>query len=229
MKNMKFFTLAFIILFFGSCIGDDIIEDRVDPVVRISNPVDSIELNTTYQFEANFFNNVGKAETQNLVWSSSDVGIIEISESGLANAKELGIAIISVDGTATSGELVHDERMVVVGNSTTVVTQIERTGTIATTSSYQLEGDFSMENINGVLTLSFADNYRASTALPGLYVYLTNNPTTTSGAYEIGKVEVFSGAHTYEFPSSVDIMDYEYVLYFCKPFSVKVGDGQMSN
>ena len=110
-----------------------------------------------------------------------------------------------------------------------MVSNPERTGSLQTTSSYLLEGDFVLSEIDGILTLSFASNYKASTALPGLYVYLTNNPNTTSGAYEIGKVTDFNGVHTYTLPSSIGIMDYDYVLYFCKPFNVKVGDGQFDN
>jgi len=76
----------------------------------------------------------------------------------------------------------------------------------------------------GNLTLRFEDDYRASTALPGLYVYLTNNPNSTNSALEIGAVTTFSGAHTYTI-EDVDISEYQYILYFCKPFNVEVGEG----
>ena len=36
------------------------------------------------------------------------------------------------------------------------------------------------------LILSFAENYKTDDVLPGLYVYLTNNPNTINGALEIG-------------------------------------------
>ncbi|MEM9549152.1 MAG: hypothetical protein AAGA77_24405, partial [Bacteroidota bacterium] len=63
--------------------------------------------------------------------------------------------------------------------------------------------------------------------LPGLYVYLTNNRNTTANALEIGAVEVFNGAHTYTV-EDVGINDYKFLLYFCKPFNVKVGDGEIN-
>ena len=100
-------------------------------------------------------------------------------------------------------------------------------GTIVSTSSYKLEGDFSLSETNGTLTLSFVDNYEASSALPGLYVYLTNNPNSINDALEIGKVEVFKGAHSYEIDNT-SITAFDYVLYFCKPFRVKVGDGKIN-
>jgi len=227
MKENVFVILAFIILAFSSCVGDDIIDDKVDPVVRISNAIDTIKNGTSYQFDASFFNQVGKEEMINLNWSSSDEDIISITPEGLANALQAGNSLVSVDGLAPSGESVSAEVLVAVGEET-VVSITERTGSLQTTSSYALTGDFVLKEEDGVLKLMFADNYSASTALPGLFVYLTNNPSTTSGAYEIGAVTDFNGAHTYELPSSIKLMDYEYVLYFCKPFNVKVGDGQFN-
>ena len=98
-------------------------------------------------------------------------------------------------------------------------------GTIRTTSSYRLTGSYEYGlNDAGQLVLDIGDDYEASTALPGLYVYLTNNPNSPSEAYELAKVTVFSGAHSYILPSSIDISDYKYILYWCKPFSIKVGD-----
>ena len=229
MKNLfKIFSLLIILLGLNSCIGDDIIEDRVDPVVRIMNPIDAIEINTDYQFEVSYLNNVGSEVANTITWSSSDENIVSITSTGLATANDLGNVIITAEATTETGAVVKDERMLIVGNST-VVSSSDRTGSLQTTSSYALKGDFTLNEINGTLTLSFADNYEASTALPGLYVYLTNNPNTTSGAFEIGKVEAFSGAHIYELPNSVGVMDYSHVLYFCKPFNVKVGDGEFDN
>ena len=101
-----------------------------------------------------------------------------------------------------------------------------KSGQITTTSSYALSGDFSLTAENNDLVLAFDENYNASTALPGLYIYLTNNPSTISGALEIGKVQTFSGVHSYTIPN-VDINEYSHVLYFCKPFNVKVGDGEI--
>ena len=227
---MKFKYIFPFLLFLAisSCIGDDIIDDEIDPFVRINNPIDSIQINTEYLFEATYFNNVGMEVENDLSWKSSDESILQISENGNAIALQLGEVIISVETTTPDGITVMDQLNISVGNST-VVANPERTGSLQTTSSYLLKGDFTLSEIDGVLTLSLANNYEASTALPGLYVYLTNNPNTTSGAYEIGKVLDFSGAHTYSLPSSIGLMDYEYVLYFCKPFNVKVGDGQFDN
>ena len=227
MNKNVFAILIFGILALNGCIGDDIIEDKVDPVVRVSNAIDTLKNGTFYQFEASFFNQVGMEEMINLNWSSSDENIISISQTGLANALQVGTALITVDGLAPSGEQVSAELLVEVGDET-IVSISERTGTLQTTSSYELKGDFVLKEEGGVLKLSFLENYKASTALPGLYIYLTNNPSTSSGAFEIGAVTEFEGVHSYDLPNSIDLMDYEYVLYFCKPFNAKVGDGQFN-
>ena len=119
--------------------------------------------------------------------------------------------------TSTSTPTVDDDVVVTAPQS--------YQGTIQTTSSYKLTGSYEYGlNDAGQLVLDIAGNYEASTALPGLYVYLSNNPNSTSGSYEIGEVTVFNGAHSYTLPSSVDISDYKYILYWFKPFNVKVGD-----
>jgi len=100
-------------------------------------------------------------------------------------------------------------------------------GQIRTTSSYTLEGNFRYEHNGTQIILSIDDSYRASSSLPGLYLYLTNNPSSPEDGYEVGAVSVFSGAHSYSLPASIGLMDYKYLLYWCKPFRVKVGDAQI--
>lgn len=212
----------------SACIGDDLVFDEVEPEIRIMNPIDTMEINTTYQFEVVYLNNVGvEGSLTSYQWESSAEDIISIDPNGLATAIKAGTAVISVNGQDPSGKQLRDEKPVVVGNSTVVSTNM-RTGSLRTTSSYLLKGDFSLERITGGVKLSLKENYEASTALPGLYVYLTNNPNTIDNALEIGAVKVFKGAHSYDL-QDVDLNQYSHVLYFCKPFRVKVGDGAFDN
>jgi len=110
----------------------------------------------------------------------------------------------------------------------TSVADTSISGTINTTSSYKLTGSFTFSESaqSSDLELKLDDDYCASTALPGLYVYLSNNRNNISSGLEIGAVEVFSGAHTYNIPNT-GINDYSFIVYFCKPFNVKVGDGEL--
>ena len=198
--------------------------DTVDSVLRITNSADTIAVGSSFQFDFLYLNNVGQAESVNAEWKSSNSDVISINNEGLAQGLQIGTSTITVEYNDGNNTL-NDSVEVQVGENTSVSTS-QRSGSIATTSSYKLTGDFTLSEEGGNLVLAFGADYEASTALPGLYVYLTNNPNTTANAYEIGAVQVFSGAHEYQI-SGVDIDEYRYVLYFCKPFTVKVGDGEI--
>ena len=217
-----FFVLSALILAQG-CVKNDYIDNSVEPTLRIVNKIDSLKLNTSFQFNATYYNNVGKLETIVMDWVSSDTAVIKVSKTGLATAVKAGKSIVT-STYQSGGKVVKDNFSVTVGQETVVQENLKK-GMVKTTSSYALTGDFTLKQVNSDLLLSLAANYNASTSLPGLYVYLSNNPTTIVGALEIGKVTVFKGAHTYTIPNKVGVNDYKYVLYFCKPFNVKVGDG----
>ena len=225
MKNIFYFTLFAV--FFSACIGDDIIMDRVDETLRITVQATSIAAGETFQFEARFTNNIGNVEEGRVIWRSSDESILSITENGLATAIIGGNVIVSAEATLDDGSTLKEEMDVEVSMVTVEVeTPTSRSGVIATTTFYELEGDFVLNEVNDGVSLEIAENYKASSALPGLYIYLTNNPNSISDALEIGEVSVFAGAHTYEI-SGVGLNDYDYILYFCKPFRVKVGDGKI--
>ncbi len=226
MKTVFYSMLMLISILFSSCIGDDFLEDFVEPTVQITNPLDTIGLGEDYQFTARFLNNVGMEEVLSKTWISSDDAIVTIDNQGNANALQTGEVTIEV--RAEYKDTTYSDELVLIVGEETVITETERTGTLRTTSSYALTGDFSMKEEGTTLTLDFASDYQASTALPGLYVYLTNNPNSIVNAFEIGRVEVFNGAHTYTI-EGVGLNEYQYVLYYCKPFNVKVGDGEFEN
>lgn len=222
------FLIVFLSLFqLASCVGTDLVEDFVEPELRIGVAPDTIGFGESYQFDAAYFNNVGQEDEIDLRWSSSDQNVITISTTGLATAVRAGSTVITATADA-DGITISDEQAVSVGQETVVVVAQNRTGNIRTTSSYRLTGDFEISEISDGIRIDVMENYEASTALPGLYVYLTNNPNTTSGAFEIGKVETFEGAHFYEL-NGVSIDQYSHLLYFCKPFNVKVGDAEIEN
>jgi hypothetical protein len=226
--NFIQFSLISLVLFTG-CIGDDIIEDTVEASIRIINPIDSLKIGTTHQFEAVYLNTIGQEEAATILWSSSDENVLTISNAGEAEGLATGVSTVEaqVEGTTDVLEsfqvIVSEEEVVNPG------TNDMRTGTLRTTSSYTLKGDFSMQNSgDNTVILQVASNYSASSNLPGLYLYLTNNPNSVNNALEVGKVTVFNGAHSYTI-EGVDLNEYSHLLYYCKPFSVKVGDGEFDN
>ena len=128
----------------SSCVGDDFIEDRIDPVLRIDNAIDSLEVGTDYQFEFTYFNNIGQEEATEVVWESSDPSIISITPSGLASALQQGDVVLTatVDGV---DDQTLQSLMVTAGASTTEIeVSTVRSGVIQTTTFYDLEGDFEL-------------------------------------------------------------------------------------
>lgn len=223
---------AFVLLAsLSSCISDDIIEDFVPEQVRILSSIDSLPPNTTFQFSAGFFNNIGNAETATITWSSSDESILSIEPDGTATTFAEGTVTITATTiiTATQETFTDTITVHVSVDATGAPSLKSRAVTIRTTSTYLLEGTGALtETASGNLVLEINDDFRASTRLPGLYVYLTNNPNTISNALEISRVTQFSGAHSYTVNGAA-INEYKYVLFFCKPFVVKVGDGTLED
>ena len=226
--NLIRFSLISLVLFTG-CIGDDIIEDTVEASIRIINPIDSLRIGTTHQFEAVYLNTIGQEEAATILWSSSDENILSINNTGEAEGLATGVSTVEaqVEGATDILEsfqvIVSEEEVINPG------TNDMRTGTLRTTSSYTLKGDFTMQSSgDNTVILQVASNYSASSNLPGLYLYLTNNPNSVNNALEVGKVSVFNGAHSYTI-EGVDLNEYSHLLYYCKPFSVKVGDGEFDN
>ena len=207
----------------NGCIKDDIIQDRVDPDIRITNPLDTIGLETTYLFKTEYLNAAGKMENVTQIWTSADPSTISVDANGLAKGIAFGETMITVQ--TLNSPSVQTTIRVAVGTTTVVSAATDRTATLNSTSVYTLGGDALLKNDNGIITLRLASNYFADTGLPGLYVYLSNSTNTNAGALEIGPVSVFNGTHSYTLPNGTDINAYQHVLYFCKPFGQRVGHG----
>ena len=226
MKYLLCFIICPILILSG-CIGDDIIFDSVEETLRIENVVDTLAIGDSHQLEARFTNNIGEIEQPPIDWSTSNPEIISIASDGTITGVARGNAQIYAEVALPENRLIRDTLNITVADQTTFADEItRRQGIIQTTTFYVLEGDFEITQENGFVDIEFDENYEASSSLPGLYIYMTNNPNTINGAYEIGEVTVFSGAHSYRV-EGVDLNDYDYLLYYCKPFSVKVGDGKI--
>lgn len=222
LRNILLFALPVVL---SACIGDDIINDTVAERLRVINAIDTLALGDSYQFEVQFLNNVGREEENPaVVWESSAPEIVSIDPDGLARGVKAGEASIIATVSASLGD-VKDTVMLAVGDTTTSSAPDFRVGTLKTTSTYTLRGGFTLRQGENGLVLELGDDFEASSTLPGLYVYLTNNPATSNGAFEIGETKTFSGAHSYELPPEIELSTFNYVLYYCKPFNVKVGDG----
>ena len=326
----RLLSLWIFCFFFLCCIGEDFVDDYVDPNLRITNAIISIREGLSYQFEALFFDESGReVNNPTLEWSAIPPTAVEIQPDGTLKALEAGNVLLTVSTIGLQGNTIEasfsfEITPKVVSEVTTTTTEVSTStndtassttdtsttttdtattstdnattttdssttttdtattttdtststtdtassttdtssatdsnndnsedseeneeeeeeeeedgivvapqffeGQIRTTSSYTLEGNFRYEHNGTQIILSLDDTYRASSSLPGLYLYLTNNPNSPEDGYEVGAVSVFSGEHSYTLPASIGLMDYKYLLYWCKPFRVKVGDAQL--
>ncbi|NJN28046.1 MAG: hypothetical protein HC819_19775 [Cyclobacteriaceae bacterium] len=219
MKNISLLLVSILLL--QACIGTDLVDDFVEAKIVIENPISSLKVDSSYQFKALYFNNVGKPAEASFQWSSSDENILQITSNGLATGMAEGESTILVAANgifATLSLLVND---------TTIIVQDERVAVLATVSSYPLTGNAILKKQGGKTLLEFDERFNTTSALPGLYVYLTNNVNTINNALEVAKVKAFSGAQIYEISEDISLNEYDYVLFYCKPFLVPVGNGQL--
>lgn len=214
-------------LLLGGCIGDDIIYDTVPETLRIINPLDTLAVGDTYTLNLFFTNNVGLEEQRNATWVSSDQAVLLVDNSGTISGVSKGEATVTATVELPDNSPLSVSQRIVVDQETVVDpnTGTSRKGVIKTTSNYLLKGSFEVSKDGTNLVVEIGDDYEATTALPGLYIYLSNNPNSTQGALEIGAVEVFKGAHQYVLDGNIALNQYDYLLYYCKPFNIKVGEG----
>lgn len=231
MSRILLFLSVLVILILSSCIKDDILEDFVQPEIRISGSIDTLGVDSVFSYRARFLNNIGQDEDVEFTWTSSDESIATVN-----GGQVRGVA----EGSATiTASFFYPEENLEVSSSETVVVgeailppPVEeplRTidGEIVTTTFYPLSGDFQFIEEEDGITIDIASNYIADNNLPGLYIYLSNNRNSIAGALEISEVTQFSGAHSYSVPE-VEFEDYSFIVYFCKPFNVKVGEAELN-
>lgn len=201
-------------------------DDRIDETLVLTGTTSTLQVGSSFTFEARYLNNVGQEEPATVLWESSDDTVASINENGLVTALAAGNTQITATVLGNDLVVTDTASLNVVAGMVQDPMLIVKTGSIMTTSSYDLSGDYTIEEVENTpgVRLTFASNYVADTALPGLYLYLTNNPNSIAGAYNAGPVTTFNGAHSLDL-SDVQINDYQYLLYWCDPFGVKVGQG----
>jgi len=231
MQKIAFYFSLLIVVLMSSCIKDDIIQDFVQPEIRITNQIDTLGVDSIFAFSAIYLNNIGQSETiSSIAWTSSNESIVSVDQDGIARGVSEGNATITATYINDDQTVVADSKDITIGTAIlppSVSTGLRsKEGFIVTTSFYDLEGDFVFHEEENGVSIKIKENYKASSTLPGLYLYLSNNKNSVANALEIGAVTVFNGAHDYVIPD-VGYEDYKFIVYFCKPFNVKVGEAEL--
>ena len=204
--------------------SDEFTVNTIGEMMSINNPLNKLMVGETHQYTTTYTDNTGQNGNVSISWSSSNEAIASINQEGFLTATNIGKVTIKASYTNANGEEILDTNTFSIQGKAVNT----KSGTIGSTSSYELTGTFMLSEIPGTnnLELKIENNYKASTSLPGLYLYLTNNPNTIANAKKIQKVAVFNGAHNYIIENT-SINEFSHLLYWCKPFSVKVGDGEI--
>ncbi|WP_088124866.1 DM13 domain-containing protein [Roseivirga misakiensis] len=225
MKNLKSLTCMLLVsmTLFG-CIGTDIVEEIiVEEQLTITSRILTLAIGDSFQFEADFFDELGERTNGTTTWSSSDDQIISITADGLATALASGEVTITVASGSTS-----DSISLSTGPMTTF-RALERTGSFMGLRNYTVNGDFTLSENGDNLELTFSSNFQSSNG-PGLFVYLSNNSTRVTGGIELGQLSANSGTQTYIISrQNAELDTYNHVIIYCKPFGVAFGTGEFDN
>ncbi|NRT10630.1 hypothetical protein [Flavobacterium sp. 14A] len=236
MKVMKLAVSLIILLTFGSCISEDIVDDEIVEIIRINNSFSNFNVGSTVILDAAFFDNQGIKQTVDFNLSSQNPTVLEIDTTTneiIAKAKGTSTLLVS---TVYGGKTIENSVVVTVnelGTAPAPTASNIKIGTISKTSSYDAAGDFEITEITGGIRIKFASNYRADRSLPGFAMYLTNNPNLITNALKIdsqGDADgvIYSGAFSIDV-MGVGINDFGYLTHWCEPFRIKVGVAEIKN
>lgn len=227
----KKITVLFLVLL-SSCIGTDIIPDFVEARVQIDQDITALQLNTMHQFKANFTNEVGEVVEGDILWASTNPSVMSI-EATTGWATALAEGTTDIIASLDNGELSLADTISIQVGSETVAASNERTGTLQGNAGYTLNGDMKLiDNGDGTLTLSFGENFSFSGA-PDPYIYLSNSRNNINNAVEIhflsSRNQDISGAFEINNITGVTLNQYTHVVFWCRAFSVRLGDGTFDN
>ncbi len=85
--------------------------------------------------------------------------------------------------------------------------------------AYNLQGTFTVDETG----ININSDYQGTSA-PGPVWYLSNNERSISGGLELGNSQKSGGAHKI---NTDKVADYDYLIMWCKPFSVFIGNGKI--
>lgn len=235
MKVLQIVFAFMILTGFQSCIKEDIVDDRIAENIRINNSFSNFTVGESIVLDAFFFDNQGLKQTVVFEIKSNNSAIVTVDNvTQKITAKSKGTTAIVVS-TFYEGKKIESTASVTV-NEVGEVTQPSSTtkiGSLVKTSSYASAGDFEITAITGGISIQFASNYVADQSLPGFAMYLTNNPSSRTGALKIdaqGDSDgvIYKGAFTLDV-MGVGINDFGYLTHWCDPFSIKVGEAKIKN
>lgn len=218
MKFLKYSYYILLLCSLAGCIGVDVVSPQEEGDLRIITSLETLKAGEMYQMEARYTNSEGMVEEKELSWSSSDADILSVTATGLTTAHEMGEATIYV-----SSEEMIDSVQVLVSEETVVTTG--RAISFQGANGYSVSGSGMLEEMDGNIRLTLNTDFSSASG-PGLYLYFSNSPNSV--AIEIAALQSNTGMQTYTISDeAITLNTYDYVMVYCKPFSVLFGIGTL--
>lgn len=175
--------------------------------------IQEVKLNETATLTA-----VGKNSTGNIInglsfsWQSNNNSIVEINGTGTVTGKAYGTA----DITASSSGIL----------SAPVMVQVIRKGNFSGSGSI---GMAKLKIENGILKLQTTADFTVMTGPPDLRIYLGNNNSNINGALEVASLSQRSGVQSWNIAAPATIIQYRFVIVWCKQFGGAYGVADLGN
>ena len=201
------------------------VSDEEDALVslEITSSAQNLKVGQTLQLEVVAKNLKGENITPNaLVWESSKTDILTVSTTGLITAVAAGKSAVSVsEGNIKSMPL-----------EISVLASIkERLGTFIAGSGRGTSGTVTLfvDPSDNKLKVRLNSDFIGA-SIPGPTLYLSNDPNKiTNAALEIQTITAGAGNNrVFAIPTNPDIAAYNYLIYYCKPFSIIYGTFQFN-
>jgi uncharacterized protein YjdB len=149
-----------------------------------------------------------------VAWSSSNTSVATITAAGMATAQSVGATSITaiIDGIESL------PATLTVSANSRVGTFVMRPG-----SGHDVRGTATLsQQGNGSLILAFGSDF-ASAGGPDVRVYLSTTNTVGAGSLDLGRLQRYTGAQSYNVPSNVQLNTYDWVIIHCVPFNITFG------
>lgn len=191
--------------------------------VDIVNAPSTLTVGAFVALEARAYNaNNQQIAGANIVWTSSNAAVLSVAANGQATALSAGSTIVraSADGISS----------LPVGIEVVPVGGLSRSGTFSGNMGYSVKGTATLQQSGSNLTLSFGSDFMSSSG-PMLGVYLAKNASGSlqpQNSLKLANLISTSGTQTYTVPAGVGLNDYDYVVIYCIPFTVRFGTAQLN-
>lgn len=191
--------------------------------VEITTIQTVLETGTTRQLSAKAYNASNQELPVSAVnWTSSNTDILSISADGIASAQNVGTVSVTaaVDGVFS---LPLSFQVTPTGGAS-------RTGIFSGNMGYSVAGTAMLQQVGPDVRLVFGADFQASNG-PQLGVYLAKTASgslNSSNSLKLSNLLSNSGTQSYNVPAGVGLNDYNYVVIYCIPFTVRFGTAQFN-